>query len=139
MEGGTAPASRANEPSSGQRRRGTGSISEKPRADGRFKVSVARADGKGRRWAYVRSFAEQEAKVQELLNGENAKRRELLNIEAGAGEHGDAIADHLDAMLEKWRTARNDPEQRDWVIRQWVKLFRLPPPLEDDDDDREDE
>lgn len=100
-----------------QRPKGSGSISKKARPDGRFKVSVPRADGKGRRYGYVRTSEEQEAKV-----------RELLNTEAGVDQHGDDVAEHLDAMMETWRTARDDPEKRDWVIRQWLKLFSPPAP-----------
>jgi hypothetical protein len=94
-------------------------------------VSVARADGKGRRYGYVRTSEKDETKIRELLN---AKLRDLVNVEAGVDAHGGDVAAHLDNMMETWRNARGDPEKRDWVIRQWLKLFGPPLPTQGEDE-----
>ena len=125
-----------------QRPKGTGSIEMHQRPDGRYRVSVLRADGKGRRYGYIRARKQVEegqdaykTRVWDLLQ---AKLLELTYIEAGLGEHGDEqLANQLDDMMGTWMNARNDPRKRDWVIRQWVKLFRLPPSLEDEEEEDE--
>jgi hypothetical protein len=53
-----------------QRPKGTGSIEMTQRADGRYRVSVPPADGKGRRYGYIRGRRkddEYNARIWELL------------------------------------------------------------------------
>jgi hypothetical protein len=89
-----------------QRPKGTGSISKKRESDGRYQVSVVRADGKGRRTAWARTLAE--AKLQ----------LSRLRIEEGSTPKLFALADRF---VEQWVAADGDDERRIETLGEFIK------------------
>ena len=94
-----------------ERRKGAGSISREAReSDGRFQVSVVRADGKGRRYGWARSEAEAELKLAQLRKVESGLKLykwadEFVALWVAAGTDAEKRQSALEEFLKKWAGA----------------------------------